>query len=259
MPLSLITRWKEYNFLFEELVKRDFKKRYKRTAFGVFWSLLGPLLQLFVMNLVFTQFFGRDMPHFTIYLFSGLLIFTFYQGATNSGMMALAANSDIISKTSAPKYIFLFSSNVSNLINFALTLVVFFLFVALDGIAFHPRFLLLIYPMICLLIFNIGVGLVLSALFVFFRDIQYLYGIFTMLLMWVSAVFFPIDMFPMHIQRLFVLNPIFTYIHYFRLIVLHGVVPSINIHLICGFFAVAALGVGGLIYRRYNYRFIYYM
>ena len=252
-------RWKEYNFLFEELVKRDFKKRYKRTALGILWSLLGPLLQLFIMALIFTQFFGDAVPHFTIYVFSGLLIYTFFSGATTIGMTSLIDNAGIISKTNAPKYIFLISSNISNLINFVLTLVVFFLFVALDGIAFHPRFLLLIYPIVCLLVFNIGVGLILSALYVFFRDMQYLYGIFTMMLMWMSAIFFPIDMFSIDIQRLFALNPVFTYIHYFRLVVLHGLVPSFNIHLICGFYAIAALVVGGLVYKKYNYRFIYYM
>jgi len=257
--LSIKVRWQKYNFLFEELVKRDFKKKYKRTTLGIIWSMLGPLLQLLVMALVFTQFFGRTTPHFIIYVFAGNLVFSYFKDSTNGGMQALMANSGIVTKIKMPKYLFLLSRNVSGLINFVLTLVLFFIFVAVDGIAFHPRFLLLIYPVICLLIFNVGVGLILSALFVFFKDTQYLYDIFTMLLMWLSAIFYPVDMFSMTVQRLFLLNPVFAYIHYFRLIVLHGVVPSINVHIICGFYALGALAVGSWIYKRYNYRLVYYM
>ena len=253
------TRWQEYNFLFEELVKRDLKKRYKRTILGIFWSLLGPLLQLLVMYLVFTQFFGRTTPHFIVYVFSGLLIFNCFSVSTNAGMLSLIMNAGIISKTNAPKYLFLFSSNISNLINFGLSLVIFFIFVAADGIPFHFRFLLLIYPVVCLLIFNIGVGLILSALYLFFRDMQYLYGIFTMLLMWLSAIFYPVDIFSLNVQRLFTLNPIFTFIHYFRLVIIHGTVPSLNLHLIAGFHASIVLVIGCWMYRKYNYRFVYYM
>ena len=256
---ALTERFKKYSFLFEELVKRDFKKKYKRTFLGILWSLLSPLMQLFVMTIVFTSFFGRNTPHFTIYLFSGLLVYNFFKESTSGGMIALTANADVISKINTPKYIFLLSKNVSVLINFGLSLIIFFIFVAADRIAFHPRFLLLIYPILCLTFFNIGVGLILSALYVFFKDTQYLYDIFTLLLMYVSAIFYPIDLFSPALQRVFLLNPVFAYIHYFRLVVLYKLVPSINVHLICGLYAAAALFIGGFIYRRYNYRFVYYM
>jgi ABC-2 type transport system permease protein len=94
---------------------------------------------------------------------------------------------------------------------------------------------------------------------VFFKDIQYLYDIFTMLLMWVSAIFYSVDTFSITIQRLFLLNPVFVHIHYFRLIVLHGVAPAWHIHLICGVYALVALLIGAWFYKKFNYRFIYYM
>ena len=67
-----------HRFLFEELVKRDFKKKYKRTVLGMGWSLLSPLLMLLVMKLLFAQFFGRNTPHYTTYLFCGNMVFTAY-------------------------------------------------------------------------------------------------------------------------------------------------------------------------------------
>ena len=261
--LSLINiiqdRYQKYEFLFSELVKRDFKKRYKRTYLGILWSMLGPLFHLLIMVLVFTHFFGRDIPHFVVHVFIGIKVYSFFRESTSSGMQSIVSNGGIITKLKVPKYLFLFSKNVASLINFGLMLVIFFIFVVADGVSLHPRFVLLIYPIITLTLFNIGVGLVLSALYVFFKDMQYLYDIFTMFLMWLSAIFYSVDSFPMHIQRLFLFNPLFTHIHYFRLVVLHGVVPAWHIHILCAGYALVALGVGAFFYKRYNYKFIYHM
>ncbi|MGN0585539.1 MAG: ABC transporter permease, partial [Ruminococcus sp.] len=84
-----VSRLKKHQFLFEELVKRDFKKKYKRTVLGMLWSVLSPLFQLLVMSIVFTKLFGRGMEHYTIYLFSGNLLFAFFKESTTSGMHSL--------------------------------------------------------------------------------------------------------------------------------------------------------------------------
>ena len=117
-----------HRFLFEELVKRDFKKKYKRTVLGMAWSVLSPLLTLLVMKLVFTQFFGRTTAHYTIYLFCGNLIFSYFNEATSQGMGSLMGNAGIFTKVNVPKYLFLLSKNVQTLINFGLTLCVFCVF-----------------------------------------------------------------------------------------------------------------------------------
>lgn len=165
---------RHYQFLFEELVKRDFKKKYKRTLLGMAWSILSPLLTLLVMSLVFTRFFGRTTPHYTTYLFCGNLIFSYFNESTTQGMTSLTGNAGIFTKVNIPKYLFLFSKNVQTLINFGLTLCVFVMFCIVDHITFTWKFILLLYPILLLVLFNIGFGLILSALFVFFRDIQYL-------------------------------------------------------------------------------------
>ncbi len=256
---ELIERARKHRFLFEELVKRDFKGKYKRTFLGVLWSMLSPLLQLFVMSMVFTRFFGRTTPHYTIYLFSGNLVFSYFNEATNQGMTALESNAHIFSKINVPKYIFLLSKNVSSLINFGLTLAIYFIFVIIDGIGLHWNFLMLIYPVVCLLAFNVGMGLILSALHVFFKDIKYLYSILTMLLMYLSAIFYTLDMFEPFQQSLFYLNPIYGYIDYFRSVVIRGVIPPLWHHAICLGYAVLAVAVGGWIYHKNNYKFLYYI
>lgn len=255
----MIKKFSKYRFLFEELVKRDFKKKYKRTVLGMVWSIISPLLTLVVMALVFTKFFGRTTEHYVIYLFCGNLLFTYFNDATTGGMRSLMGNAAIFTKVDVPKYMFLLSRNVQAFINFLLTLVVFFIFVAFEGIPFHWNFLLLAYPVVCITIFNIGVGMVLSALFVFFRDIEYLYSVFTMLLMYLSAIFYNINAYALNIQYLFYLNPVYVYIRYFRKIVIDGVIPQPSFHLLCAFYALVVLGLGCWMYKKYNHRFLYYV
>lgn len=255
----MIQKIKKYQFLFEELVKRDFKKKYKRTVLGMAWSILFPLLTLLVMRLVFTQFFGRNTPHYTTYLFCGTLVFSYFNESTSQGMHSLMGNSGIFTKVNVPKYLFLLSKNVQTLINFGLTLCVFFVFCIIDRITFTWKFIFLLYPIICLVLFNIGVGLVLSALFVFFRDIQYLWSIFTQLLMYMSAIFYTIDKYNPTIQNLFLMNPVYLFIRYFRKIVIEATVPTVWFHLLLLTDVIIILGIGFWMYKKYNTKFLYYV
>ncbi len=246
-------------FLFEELVKRDFKKKYKRTVLGMVWSILSPLLTLLVMRLVFTQFFGRTMEHYTTYLFCGNLVFSYFNESTSQGMVSLMGNAGIFTKVNIPKYLFLFSKNIQTLINFGLTLCVFVVFCFLDQIVFTWKVILLIYPIVCLVLFNVGVGLILSALFVFFRDIQYLWTVFTQLLMYMSAIFYTIDQYDYTTQCLFLINPVYLFIRYFRKIVIEATIPTLWFHLLMLTDVVIVLSIGCWMYKKYNTRFLYYV
>ena len=221
----------KHQFLFEELVKRDFKKKYKRTVLGMLWSLIAPLLQLAIMALVFSKFFGRNTDYY----------------------------SGIFSKVDVPKYMFLLSRNIQALINFGLSLIIYFIFVVANGITLKWSFLLLLFPIVCIMVFNIGVGMILSACYMFFRDIEYLYGVFVMLLNYLSAIFYTLDAFGETTRKLFYLNPVYTYITYFRKIVIYNQIPSLKYHLVCALYAAVALGIGALIYKKYNYKFLYYV
>ena len=257
--IGMLQKAKQYKFLFEVLVKRDFTKKYKRTVLGMAWSILAPLMNLLIMWLVFGKMLGSNVNHFVIYLFSGQLIFSFFSDATNLGMTSLVGNAGIFTKVNVPKYLFLFSQNVTALINFGLTLIVYFIFVAAEGIAFRWSFLLLLYPILCLVIFNTGVGLILSALYVFFRDMQYLWGILSQLIMWLSAIFYSIDSFSEPVRKLFLLNPVYLFIRYFRKIVIDGVIPAPQFHLLMLADALIAFGFGIWIYKKYNTEFLYYV
>ena len=174
-------------------------------------------------------------------------------------MGTLSSNKDIISKINVPKYLFLLSRNVSSLINFLIILVVYFVFIAIDGVKFHLGFLCLIYPILLLPVFCIGVGMILSAMQVFFRDTKYLYSIFIILLRYVSAIFYYIDRFPASTQRYFLINPVYAFIKYFRVVVIEGAIPSFSYHMLLLLYASAALGIGALVYKKNNRKFLYYL
>lgn len=250
---------KQNRFLFEELVKRDFTKKYKRTVLGMVWSVLGPLATLAVMAVVFSQFFGRKMEHYIIYLFCGNLLFNYFREATSGGMMALYANAPIFSKVNVPKYMFVLSKSVSSTINFGINLCVLFVFCLFDHITFTWKFVLLIYPIVCLIFFNIGMSMILSALYMMFKDLSYIYDVFTLLLMYLSAIFYSIDEYPMFKQYLFYLNPVYVYIRYFRKIIIEGVIPLPFFHFVAAFYAIVFMLAGVIIYKKNNYKFLYYM
>jgi len=257
--IECLKNFGERRFLFSELVKRDFKKKYKRTYLGMLWSLLSPLLSLLIMSLVFTGFFGRTQPHYTIYIFCGNIVFSYFTDSTGGGMGALVNNAEVFSKINLPKYLFLFSRNVSSFINFGLTFLVFLFFSVIDGIKLGWVFVSLVIPIFSMVVFNLGVGLILSALFVFFRDMQYLWGVFTTLLMYMSAIFYTVDSFSPTIQRLFHLNPVYVYIRYFRLVVIDGRFPSAAVNFLAVGYAALAFALGALVYKKYNRKFIYYV
>lgn len=256
---EMLRKFNQKKFLFSELIKRDFTLKYKRTILGMFWSILFPLVNLLIMWLVFNKLLGSNIDHFVVYLFAGQLIFNYFSDATNMGMTSLVDNASIFTKVNVPKYLFLFSRNVSTLINFGLTLMIFFLFVGLDGIPFSVKFLSLLYPIICLIILNLGTGMILSALYMFFRDMRYLWSVATQLLMWMSAIFYSIDGFSEEMQRLFLLNPVYLCIRYFRKVVIEDAIPTAQFHLLLAAISLGIFAVGCIVYKKKNHEFLYYV
>lgn len=236
-------------FLLSELVKRDFVKKYKRTTFGILWSALSPLLLLLTMDLVFGTFFGRNMPHYTIYLFCGLLLFNYFSNSTKGAMNVLYNNAAIYSKVPVPKHYFLLSHSAASFINFLVSLVVFFVFVALDRIPFRGNFIFLLYPIVCLYFINLGIGMFLSTVYIFFRDINYLYPVLCRIIMYASAIFYDVNILPGIMRRLLLCNPLYMCIDYFRQLIIHATVPSISYHLVLAGMTLFCMLFGWFTYR----------
>lgn len=255
----LVTSIKKEQFLFEILVNRDFTLKYKRTVLGMLWSIISPLVSLLVMWMVFKNILKSNIEHFVIYMFAGQVVFNYFNDATTLGMTSLVDNANIFTKVNVPKYMFLLSKNISSLINFGITLLLLLLFILVEGLQVTSLYIMLVYPILMLILFNIGMGWILSALFVFFRDMRYLWGVFTQLLMWISAIFYGIDNLPPTARNLFLFNPVYLFIRYFRKIILENTVPSFPFHMLMLGYTVLAMGLGILIYKKNSREFLYYV
>lgn len=236
-------------FLLAELIRRDFIQKYKRTSFGIIWSALSPLLLLVTMKLIFGSFFGRNLPHYTTYLFSGLLLFRYFSGSTRASMKIIYSSASIYMKVPVPKLYFLISHSVAELIDFLISLVVFFVFVYYDGISFSFNFFLLLYPIICLYFINLGAGILLGSIFVFFRDIKYIWPIVTRVIMYSSAIFYHPIILPGIIRRVVTCSPLYMCINYFRQLIIDGVVPTTAYHIILLVMTVLCMTIGCFTYR----------
>lgn len=259
----VLNKYSEYvdkhRFLFEELVKRDFKKKYKRTVLGLLWSILSPLVMLSVMSFVFSQFFGRNIEYYVLYILAGQVVFAYFSESTNNGMLALLNNANIFSKINLPKYLFVLSRNITALINFGLILLLFFCFVFAYGIKPNILMILCLYPIVCLIMFNYGISLILSALYVFYRDMQYLYSLLLQVIMYGSAIFYNIDILSSSYQSVFYLNPLYIYITFLREVIIYNSIPDVLFFQLSVLYAIISVIIGMYIYKKYNYKFIYYI
>ncbi len=255
----MIRTIKKYRFLLSRLVKRDFIQKYKKTTFGVIWSILNPLCEFFTLMLIFQNMFGRDTPHFTTYLILGVLLYSYYTNATTQGMQSILFNGNIINKIKMPVWLFPLSKNLSALLNFLITCIVVVVFLFIDNITPTWNMLLLFYPVILMFFFNMGVSLILSSMYVFFKDTSYLYGIFNRLLYFCCAIFWTADRFPEDAQRLLLINPVYDFILYARTVVIEGVVPSMELHMILLAYTAAAFIAGLIIYNCNKKKFIFYL
>lgn len=262
---NIIANFKKYAFLMQQLISRDFKVKYKRSVLGVLWSLLNPLLMMGVMALVFSQMFKFRMEgvNFLVYLMTGLVMWNYFSEATSSAMTSVVGNFSLMNKVYIPKYIFPLTKVLFVGINFVLTLIPLFavIIVSDGGSTLHMIswwYLLLPIIFILLILFTMGVGLFLSSTSVFLRDIFYIYGIVLTIWNYLTPTFYDIAIIPERIQFLFKLNPLYMYISSAREIILFGNAPSIQNIAGCFIYAVLALLIGGLIFKKNQDKFIYY-
>lgn len=254
-----ITNFTKYKHLLIELVKRDIKIKYRRSVLGIFWSFLEPLLFMIVLTIIFSTLFKHTIPNYPVYLLTGRLVFEFYAQGTGSSMNSIIKNAPIIKKIYVPKYMYILGVTFSSLITFMLSLIVLFIVM----IATHAQFTLYmltgIIPIALLLVFTIGVGLIIATATVFFRDIEHLYGVFLTLLMYGSAIMFPIQIIPENYQFLVTWNPIYAFISLFRDSFMYGTWFDPFELAFATISAVAALVIGVILFYKYQDKFILYI
>lgn len=191
--INAINNFKKYRFLLVELIKKDIKLKYRRSYLGILWTLLEPILTTVVLTLVFSKAFGRGGETFPVYILGGRLIYSYFSGTTKSALKSIRSNSAMIKKVYVPKYIYPLSTVLSGYVIFSISLIVLVLSMIVFKVPFTVNFIGILYPLVMILIMTLGVGMILCTMAVFFRDLEYLWGVILMLIMYCSAIFYDVD------------------------------------------------------------------
>lgn len=255
-----VKRFWQFNDLLKQLILRDVKLKYRRSYLGYLWSILNPLMLMVVLVIVFSNLFRFDIPNFPLYLISGQVIFNFMVEATNMSVGSITGNASLLKKTYVPKYIFTLSRVGSSLVNLIFSLGALLIVMIFTGAEFSWN--LIFFPIIILqvFIFSLGVSLFLAAATVFFRDIQYLWGVFISMWMYLTPLFYPVSIIPEEYQSIYKLvNPMYWYIEQFRDIILYARFPDINTIYMGSILAFFVLVLGSLYFNKKQDEFILYI
>lgn len=264
--------FQKYKNLLKELTMKNVKLKYRNSWLGIFWSFLQPLLNMAVLSVVFGGIFGKHSQYivcYPVFLFSGRLLFSFFTTSTKQAMTSFRRNQAIIKKVYVPKYMYPLSSIFSNFVTFAISLLcyvcvwIFFKVTGIsggDGLFLTWNVLLCFVPMLLLLIFSTGVGLVLSVLCVYFRDIEYIWDVITQLLFYMVPILYPLQNITTEWIRFVIkINPLYSMIELFRQCVLYGYIMSWKLLLYATVVSIITLGVGILFFRWKSDDIIYHL
>lgn len=262
----------KYRNLLGELTRKNVKLKYRDSWLGIFWSFLQPLLNMIVLSVVFGNIFGSNREHivcYPVYLFTGRLLFDFFTSSTKKALTSFRSNAPIIKKVYVPKYMYPISGVLSNFVTFAISILcyicvwIFFKVSGVsggDGLTINAYALLFFIPMAILLVFVIGVGLILSVLQVYFRDVEYIWDVFCTLLFYCVPIIYPLQNITRHwTEFLIKINPLYSMLELFRQCVLYCQPMSWKLLLYALAWAFGTLFLGILIFNKKSDDLIFHL
>ena len=246
----------KYRYLISLRVKHEIKKKYKNSFLGILWSLLNPMLQMLVLTVIFSTIFKRSIENFALYMISGRLLYNYFSQATTGSLKSITGGSQLIQKIYFPKYILIVSRVMSDFIIMLISMIDLIIIMLVTGAEFTVYMWYAPIYLMLLSIFVLGCGLMLSTLNVFFRDMEHLYGVVTLVIMYCSAIFYPDTIIPEKFRPLLLFNPVFHYISGFRHAVYYATPIEMDNLLYCVGVAFGALLIGIWVFKRNQDKFI---
>ncbi len=246
-----------YKYFLRENVVKGIKLKYRNSYLGIIWTLIEPLLTMMVLAYVFGTLFGNTDPLFPVYILSGRLLYSFFSQSTKACVKSIRANSGMIKKVYVPKYLYPLSGILSNYVIFLISLVV------LVGVGIYYKVPLTLYTLECLaplallLLLSFGVGMILATLGVYFRDLEYLWNVALMLIMYTCAIFYKAERFD-STGRAWVLNinPLYCIIKNFRACIIYSQHIELTTMLYALAFGLLTTAVGLIVFHRKQDTFI---
>ena len=268
----------KYRYLMQEIVRKNVKLQYRNSFLGIFWTMLQPFLTMLVLVFIFTKIFGKandGVVCYPVYLLTGRLLYEFYTQATNRAMRSIRNSASVLKKVYVPKYIYPIANVFSTFITFLISLLVLVLVMGYFLIKnqFTMQYpdlhlswyiLLAFVPIILLCVFSTGVGLILSVLNVYFKDIEYIYSVITLMLFYVTPIMYSLKTLARSgvnsiVMRILMLNPLYSILEMFRSCVLYCSMWNWNHFLYAFGISLFSLAVGLFVFYKHQDRFILYI
>ncbi len=229
---NIRSKYRYSTILLRQLVITDFKLRYKGSTLGYVWSLLRPLALFAVLYVVFVHFlrFGQGIQHYEVSLLLGIVLWNYFTEVTSNGLSAIVGRGDLMRKLSFPRYIIIVAGSASALINLAINLIVVSIFMVINGVQLSWSVLLIIPLILELFVFAIGVAFLLGALFVRFRDINYIWEVILQAGFYATPILYPLSMvvaFSTTAAQLIMLNPVAQIVQDVRAAVINPDTPTL--------------------------------
>lgn len=240
---------KQNRALLSELVRTDFKLRYQGSVLGYAWSLLRPLLLFAILYVVFVKFLkiGADMPHFPIYLLLGIVLWQFFADMTTQSLGSIVGRGDLIRKIRIPRWMIVFSSSISALINLFLNLIVVAGFMVFNQVPLQATLLWLPLILLEIYVLSLGLSLFLAAAFVKFRDINYIWEVILQAGFYLTPILYPLTLITNEtFQKLIMLNPMAQAIQDARYAVVTHASPTIYSVFDGGWYSLLPFAMVGL-------------
>ena len=253
--LSLII----YRHLVGELILRNIKNRYKRSILGVAWTMINPLLTMLVLSIVFSQLFASRLFNYPVYLLSGLLVWNFFSQSTVAAMRDLLWSSKLIKRIYIPKSLFATAAVGTGIVNLLLALIPLGIIALASGMPLGLPLLFLPVAILIASMFSLGIGLVVSSQAVFFADVVDMYQIVLVAWMYLTPIFYPLEILPESFRWIISFNPMFYIMECFRYPIYLNTLPD----LLTVVWAIVSAGVslilGSWIFTRKSREFAYYL
>jgi lipopolysaccharide transport system permease protein len=228
----------------------DLRRRYRNSALGFLWSVLEPLLLLSVLVVVFTNLYRNSIPHFVIFLLLNIILWQFFTRGTQMGVNCILNRGRAVSKIYFPREILPISSSLASFLMLLIEFVVFIAFILVFQFIPSPTIVLLPVAVALEFILVLGISFALSALNVYYRDIQHMWAIISYAGFFLTPIFYTLDRFPHAIKSLILLNPMAQIIEMAHNSVLYDSLPTVSNLSYTVIFCVSTLGLGLLIFRK---------
>jgi homopolymeric O-antigen transport system permease protein len=249
----------EYRSLLRDLVARDLKVRYKRSALGIVWTMLNPLLMMVVFTVVFAKFLRFPIEHFAIYFLCAFLLWTFFSQTTSWSTACFMGYAPLIRKIYLPKSVLILATVLSGVVNLLLSLVPLALIMLVLGHPFTMKLAFVPVPIFLTALFALGLSLMLAPLCVLFADISPIYQVLLVAWMYLTPIFYPVDIVPPAYRILVDANPMTYFVEAFRAPIYRGAIPDAGILAGATISAVASVVLGWILFHHYSERIAYHI